>query len=115
MLRRLEKRIIVDLPTFEARKKMLQHHLPPTVIKENGLLLQSELDYNRLAELTDGYSGSDLKLVCKEAAMKSVRKVFAVLESLNEGKKDFLSHQYDDRHRLERASYHVHTLFSRFI
>jgi len=64
---------------------MLQHHLPPNVIKENGLILNSELDYNRLAELTDGYSGSDLKLVCKEAAMKSVRKVFAVLENLSEG------------------------------
>ncbi len=36
-------------------------------------------------KLTDGYSGSDIKLVCKEAAMKSVRKVFAILENLNEG------------------------------
>ena len=52
MLRRLEKRIIVDLPTFEARKKMFQHHLPQTVIKEeNGLLLCADLDYNRLAEV----------------------------------------------------------------
>lgn len=86
MLRRLEKRIIVDLPTFEARKKMFQHHLPQTVIKEeNGLLLCADLDYNRLAELTDGYSGSDIQLVCKEAAMKTVRKVFAILENFHEG------------------------------
>jgi len=80
---------------------MLQHHLPPNVIKENGLILNSELDYNRLAELTDGYSGSDLKLVCKEAAMKSVRKVFAVLENLSEGlfinKEGFLKKHFSKR------------------
>ncbi|CAF0710391.1 unnamed protein product [Brachionus calyciflorus] len=85
MLRRLEKRILVDLPTYEARIKMFETHLPPTVIKENGLSLNANLDYNRLAEITDGYSGSDIKLVCKEAAMKSVRKVFAALENLSEG------------------------------
>ena len=31
-------------------------------------------------QLTDGYSGSDVKLVCKEAAMRPVRKVFDRLE-----------------------------------
>lgn len=105
MLRRLEKRILVDLPTLEARIKMFATHLPPSVIKENGLSLTADLDYNRLAEvfllkeknfwynlqkknfskITEGYSGSDIKLVCKEAAMKSVRKVFAALENLAEG------------------------------
>lgn len=90
MLRRLEKRILVDLPTPEARKRMFTHHLPPSVIKENGLTLSSELDYDRLAEATDGYSGSDIKLVCKEAAMKTVRKVFAVLENLTAGKSHLL-------------------------
>ena len=36
-------------------------------------------------QLTDGYSGSDIQLVCKEAAMKTVRKVFAILENFHEG------------------------------
>ena len=53
MLRRLEKRIIVDLPTQEARKKMFLHHLPPVVIEENGLLLASDLDYDRLASVNE--------------------------------------------------------------
>ena len=34
-------------------------------------------------QLTEGYSGSDIRLVCKEAAMKSVRMVFDQLESLS--------------------------------
>jgi katanin p60 ATPase-containing subunit A1 len=85
MLRRLEKRILVDLPTVEARKRMFEHHLPPIVIRENnGLSLSSCLNYDKLAELTNGYSGSDIQLVCKESAMKSVRKVFAILENLTD-------------------------------
>ncbi len=56
MLRRLEKRIIVDLPTVEARKKMFMHHLPPCVIKEDhGFELNSELDYDLLAEVLKIY------------------------------------------------------------
>ncbi|KAK3701925.1 hypothetical protein RRG08_049810 [Elysia crispata] len=86
MLRRLEKRILVDLPTYEARRAMFQHHLPPVVSsKEGGLELMSELDYDILAVKTEGYSGSDLRLVCKEAAMRPVRKIFYALEHHTEG------------------------------
>ena len=31
----------------------------------------------------EGYSGSDVKLVCKEAAMQPVRKVFDKLETMS--------------------------------
>ncbi|XP_021342828.1 katanin p60 ATPase-containing subunit A-like 2 isoform X2 [Mizuhopecten yessoensis] len=81
MLRRLEKRIIVDLPTFEARKAMFKYYLPHIVCpKEGGLELLSHLDYDMLANKTESYSGSDLRLVCKEAAMRPVRKIFDALE-----------------------------------
>ncbi|CAF1543767.1 unnamed protein product [Rotaria magnacalcarata] len=83
MLRRLEKRVLVDLPTKEARNAMFQQFLPPTVIHEkNGLILYADLNYERLSDLTEGYSGADIKLVCKEAAMNPLRKVFNVLETL---------------------------------
>lgn len=86
MLRRLEKRILVDLPTYEARRCMFKHHLPPVVSsKEGGLELLSEIDYDVVAVKTDGYSGSDVKLLCKEAAMRPVRKIFYALEHHSEG------------------------------
>ncbi|XP_045156207.1 katanin p60 ATPase-containing subunit A-like 2 isoform X1 [Mercenaria mercenaria] len=87
MLRRLEKRILVDLPTFDARKAMFKHHLPRIVNpSEGGLELLSDLDYDLLALKTEGYSGSDIQLVCKEAAMRPVRKIFDALENHSEGK-----------------------------
>jgi len=73
MLRRLEKRILVDLPTPEARTAMLQTYLPPQLV--------DSIDYSRLAGLTEEWSGSDLRLLCKEAAMHPLRRLMAEIES----------------------------------
>ncbi|XP_033277248.1 katanin p60 ATPase-containing subunit A-like 2 isoform X2 [Orcinus orca] len=80
MLRRLEKRILVDLPSQEARQAMIHHWLPP-VSRSCALELRAELDYSLLSREMEGYSGSDIKLVCREAAMRPVRKIFNALEN----------------------------------
>ncbi|XP_009074712.1 PREDICTED: katanin p60 ATPase-containing subunit A-like 2 isoform X2 [Acanthisitta chloris] len=84
MLRRLEKRILVDLPSKEARKVMVQHWLPP-LSNNGGVKLRADLDYSLLGQEMDGYSGSDIKLVCKEAAMRPVRKILDALENHQPG------------------------------
>uniref|UniRef100_A0A8C2R873 Katanin p60 ATPase-containing subunit A-like 2 n=1 Tax=Capra hircus TaxID=9925 RepID=A0A8C2R873_CAPHI len=84
MLRRLEKRILVDLPSQEAREAMIHHWLPP-VSRSSALELRADLEYSLLSRETEGYSGSDIKLVCREAAMRTVRKIFNALENHQSG------------------------------
>uniref|UniRef100_A0AAX7UJ68 Katanin p60 ATPase-containing subunit A-like 2 n=1 Tax=Astatotilapia calliptera TaxID=8154 RepID=A0AAX7UJ68_ASTCA len=80
MLRRLEKRILVSLPSSPARQAMISHWLPPLSCT-GGVELRTVLDYEALAKEMEGYSGSDIRLACKEAAMRPVRKIFDALES----------------------------------
>ncbi|XP_027634835.1 katanin p60 ATPase-containing subunit A-like 2 isoform X5 [Falco biarmicus] len=94
MLRRLEKRILVDLPSKEARRVMIQHWLPP-LSNSGGVELRTDLDYSLLGQETDGYSGSDIKLVCKEAAMRPVRKIFDALENHQPGSSNLPMIQLD--------------------
>ncbi|KAM4841266.1 katanin p60 ATPase-containing subunit A-like 2 isoform 1-T1 [Thomomys bottae] len=88
MLRRLEKRILVDLPNRVAREAMIHHWLPP-VSNSQALELRTELEYDVLSQETEGYSGSDIKLVCREAAMRPVRKIFSTLEKYQSENKNF--------------------------
>ncbi|XP_055328799.1 katanin p60 ATPase-containing subunit A-like 2 [Paramacrobiotus metropolitanus] len=82
VVRRLEKRTFVGLPDRNARCAMFRAFLPE-IIQEHPLSITTELDYDRLAELTDEYSGNDIHLICKEAAMQCVRKVFSFLKEDN--------------------------------
>ncbi|XP_010539205.1 PREDICTED: katanin p60 ATPase-containing subunit A-like 2 [Tarenaya hassleriana] len=77
MLRRLEKRILVPLPEPEARQAMFEELLSSRPEEES-------LPYDLLVEKTEGYSGSDIRSLCKEAAMQPVRRLMAVLEQRDE-------------------------------
>ena len=48
MLRRLEKRILVDLPSQSARLAMFRHHLPP-VISRSAFPITTDIDYENVA------------------------------------------------------------------
>lgn len=52
---------------------MIQHNIPPK-------MCVNEIDYNEVAEYLEGYSGSDIRLVCKEAAMKPLRRLMTQIE-----------------------------------
>lgn len=73
LLRRLEKRILVPLPDEEAREQMFRSLLTPDVADQS-------IDFNSFAKRTENYSGSDIKLVCKEAAMEPLRRLMASLQ-----------------------------------
>ncbi|RZR77601.1 hypothetical protein BHM03_00002713 [Ensete ventricosum] len=73
MLRRLEKRILVPLPEPEARRSMFEELLPSVPAK-------AQVPCDHLVEKTEGYSGSDIRLVCKEAAMQPLRRLMSYLE-----------------------------------
>jgi len=38
-----------------------------------------------VVQASGGYSGSDIRLVCKEAAMSALREAFSVLETCQNG------------------------------
>uniref|UniRef100_A0A671T973 Katanin p60 subunit A-like 2 n=1 Tax=Sinocyclocheilus anshuiensis TaxID=1608454 RepID=A0A671T973_9TELE len=88
MLRRLEKRILVGLPSAPARQAMISHWLPP-VSNTGGVELRMEQLYQYVHVLifqeTGETGGSDIRLVCKETAMRLVRKNFKNFENHIEG------------------------------
>ncbi|XP_078161953.1 AAA-type ATPase family protein isoform X2 [Carex rostrata] len=71
VLRRLVKRIYVPLPDATLRKILFQSQLKG---QSNSL---SGSDMDRLVAETDGYSGSDLRALCEEAAMMPLRELGA--------------------------------------
>ncbi|KAL7001520.1 hypothetical protein U1Q18_002672 [Sarracenia purpurea var. burkii] len=68
VIRRLPRRIYVDLPDAENRVKILRIFLA----REN---LESEFQFGKLADATEGYSGSDLKNLCIAAAYRPVQEL----------------------------------------
>ena len=70
MRRRLERRIYVPPPDTNGREAMLKIHT-------TGLKLAGDVDLAELADKLEGYSGADVQLVCRDAAMAPMRAAIA--------------------------------------
>mmetsp|Transcript_22450 Transcript_22450/g.39721 ORF Transcript_22450/g.39721 Transcript_22450/m.39721 type:complete len:554 (-) Transcript_22450:6-1667(-) len=65
--RRLEKRIYIPLPNEKARVELFK-------INSRGLKIADDVDYDELSRVTEGYSGADITILCRDASMMSLRK-----------------------------------------
>lgn len=69
--RRFEKRIYIPLPELEARRKIFELNVGSTPCT---LTLK---EYRYLAQITEGYSGSDIAVVVRDALMQPIRKLLS--------------------------------------
>jgi len=63
---RFEKQILVPMPDKDSRLKILNIYMKKMPVEN--------IDVNKLAENTEGYSGADLEAICREAALNALRK-----------------------------------------
>ncbi|KAK6089573.1 hypothetical protein P3W45_001455 [Vairimorpha bombi] len=68
-VRRLVKRVYVSLPDDGARMKMVEN-----LVREFKNNLSQE-DFKEISNITDGYSGSDMFNLCREASLEPLREI----------------------------------------
>ena len=70
---RFDREIEIGIPDKKGRKEILEIHT-------RGMPLADDVDLDKLAEMTHGYSGADLQALCKEAAMRAMRDILPEID-----------------------------------
>jgi len=70
---RFDREIEIGIPDRNGRKEILQIHT-------RGMPLAEDVNLNKLAEITRGYTGADLAALCREAAMKAIRRILPSID-----------------------------------
>ena len=64
---RFDREIEIGIPDRDGRNEILQIHT-------RGMPLAQKVDLKHTSEITHGYTGADLEALCREAAMKALRR-----------------------------------------
>jgi transitional endoplasmic reticulum ATPase len=70
---RFDREIEVGIPNRDGRFEILQIHT-------RGMPLTEDVDLQKLADLTHAFSGADISELCKEAAIKGLRRVLPEID-----------------------------------
>ncbi|MDQ5830899.1 MAG: AAA family ATPase, partial [Thermoproteota archaeon] len=70
---RFDREIEIGVPNIEGRLEILQIHT-------RGMPLSEDIDLQELAARLHGYTGADIKALCREAAMKALRRCLPEIE-----------------------------------
>jgi transitional endoplasmic reticulum ATPase len=73
---RFDREVEIGVPNTAGRLEILSIHT-------RGMPLDSDVDLKRLSEITHGYTGADLKALCREAALNALRRVVPEADSFS--------------------------------
>ena len=74
---RFDRELRINPPGENGRKEILQIHT-------RGMPLEKDVDFDEIARRTIGYTGADLEVLTKEAALKSIKPYFSELKNMQE-------------------------------
>ena len=70
---RFDREIEIGVPNEQGRLEILQIHT-------RGMPLADDVDLKRIASVTHGFVGADLEALCKEAAMRALRRILPEID-----------------------------------
>jgi len=74
---RFDREMQIGIPDRKGRKEILQIHT-------RGMPLTANVNLDKFADITHGYSGADLNALAKEAAMRALRRVMPDIKKLKD-------------------------------
>lgn len=74
---RFDREIKINPPDENGRREILKIHT-------RGMPIDKNVDFDEIAHKTIGFTGADLEVLCKEAALKAIKPFFNELKNLDE-------------------------------
>jgi len=70
---RFDREIAIGMPDKRARKEIFLVHT-------RNMPLDSDVNLDELAQITHGFTGADIAALCREAAMRAIRRIFPQID-----------------------------------